>query len=101
MTSLSTAERGCLAIADISGYTNLLLSTELEHAEDAVNDLLQRVVAALSSAVGGGVAGAPAVWSSLVAAELAPAMPTDAAASATVKNTAQRESRERRTRRRW
>jgi uncharacterized protein DUF2652 len=47
MSGLSTAERGCLAIADISGYTNLLLSTELEHAEDAVNDLLRRVVDAL------------------------------------------------------
>ena len=48
MSSLSTADRGCLAIADISGYTNLLLSTELEHAEDAVNDLLNKVVASLA-----------------------------------------------------
>lgn len=47
MSSLSTADRGCLVLADISGYTNLLLSTELEHAEDAVNDLLERVVAAI------------------------------------------------------
>jgi class 3 adenylate cyclase len=47
VSSLSTAERGCLVLADISGYTNLLLSTELEHAEDAVNDLLKRVVESL------------------------------------------------------
>jgi uncharacterized protein YndB with AHSA1/START domain/class 3 adenylate cyclase len=47
VSSLSTAERGCLVLADISGYTDLLLSTELEHAEDAVNDLLKRVVESL------------------------------------------------------
>ncbi|MEX2211799.1 MAG: DUF2652 domain-containing protein [Gaiellaceae bacterium] len=46
-TGLSAAERGCLLIADVSGYTSLLLASELEHAEDALNDLIGRVVASL------------------------------------------------------
>jgi uncharacterized protein YndB with AHSA1/START domain len=44
---LKGAERGCLVIADISGYTGLLVDTELEHAQDALRDLIQTVVARL------------------------------------------------------
>jgi uncharacterized protein YndB with AHSA1/START domain len=41
------AERGCLAIADISGYTGYLTGTELEHAHDVLADLMRTVVGAL------------------------------------------------------
>ena len=44
---LKDAERGCLVIADISGYTGLLVDTELEHAQDALRDLIQTVVGKL------------------------------------------------------
>jgi hypothetical protein len=44
---LKGAERGCLVIADISGYTGLLVDTELEQAQDALRDLIQTVVGKL------------------------------------------------------
>ena len=44
---LKQAERGCLVIGDISGYTGLLATSELEHAQDALRDLIQVVVGQL------------------------------------------------------
>lgn len=38
------AERGCLVIADLSGYTDYLQTTELEHAEDVLADLTGTVI---------------------------------------------------------
>lgn len=38
------AERGCLVIADLSGYTDYLQTTELEHAEDVLADLTDTVI---------------------------------------------------------
>ncbi len=37
---LSRAERGCLVLADISGYTGYLACSELEHAQDVLADLV-------------------------------------------------------------
>ncbi len=44
---LAAAERGCLVIADISGYTRYLMGTELEHAQDVLADLMETVATAL------------------------------------------------------
>jgi len=44
---LKQAERGCLVIADITGYTGLMAGSELEHAQDALRDLIQAVVGQL------------------------------------------------------
>lgn len=44
---LSRAERACLVIADISGYTGYLAGSELEHAQDVLADLTETVVGAL------------------------------------------------------
>jgi hypothetical protein len=41
-------ERGCLAIADISGYTSYLSQAELEHAQDVLEDLTEAVVRSLT-----------------------------------------------------
>jgi hypothetical protein len=41
---LAAAERGCLVLADISGYTAYLLASELEHAQDVLADLTQTIV---------------------------------------------------------
>ena len=41
-------ETGCLAIADISGYTSYLGSAELDHAQDVLEDLTETVVRALA-----------------------------------------------------
>ena len=41
---LREPQEGCLAIGDISGYTGLLADTELEHAQDALRDLIRTVV---------------------------------------------------------
>jgi uncharacterized protein YndB with AHSA1/START domain len=41
-------ESGCLAIADISGYTSYLGAAELDHAQDVLEDLTEAVVRALS-----------------------------------------------------
>lgn len=43
-SSLASAQRGCLLIADISGYTEYLLGTELEHAEGVLADLIDTVL---------------------------------------------------------
>lgn len=44
---LTTPDRGCLLLADISGYTSFLAASELEHAQDILRDLTQTVVGAL------------------------------------------------------
>lgn len=44
VTRLAAAERGCLVLADISGYTAYLLASELEHAQDVLADLTQTIV---------------------------------------------------------
>lgn len=41
---ITAAERGCLAIADISGYTDYLVASPLEHAEDVLADVTSTVV---------------------------------------------------------
>jgi len=41
------ANRGCLVIADISGYTDYLVSSPLEHAEDVLADVTSAVVTRL------------------------------------------------------
>ena len=46
--ALRETESGCLAIADISGYTSYLGSAELAHAQDVLEDLTETVVRALS-----------------------------------------------------
>ncbi len=47
---LKGAERGCLVVADISGYTGFLAGSELEHAQDILRDLTQVVVGKLRPA---------------------------------------------------
>jgi Protein of unknown function (DUF2652) len=44
---IPAAETGCLVIADISGYTQYLRDTELEHAQDVLADLMETVVGGL------------------------------------------------------
>ncbi len=44
---LAPTERGCLVIADITGYTEYLAGSELEHAQDVLADLMRTVVAAI------------------------------------------------------
>jgi hypothetical protein len=46
--ALRGTESGCLAIADISGYTAYLAGAELDHAQDVLEDLTETVVRALS-----------------------------------------------------
>ncbi|HEX7172583.1 MAG TPA: DUF2652 domain-containing protein [Candidatus Limnocylindria bacterium] len=46
--ALRGTESGCLAIADISGYTSYLGNAELDHAQDVLEDLTETVVRALS-----------------------------------------------------
>jgi hypothetical protein len=41
-------ESGCLAIADISGYTSYLAGVELDHSQDVLEDLTETVVRALA-----------------------------------------------------
>jgi hypothetical protein len=43
-SSLATVDRGCLVLADISGYTGYLLASELDHAQDVLADLTEAVV---------------------------------------------------------
>ena len=43
--ALAAADSGCLVIADVSGYTQYLNSSELEHANDVLADLIETVVA--------------------------------------------------------
>jgi len=44
---LTPTERGCLVLADITGYTAYLTGAELDHAHDVLADLMGTVVAAL------------------------------------------------------
>jgi hypothetical protein len=44
---MSSTNHGCLAIADIGGYTRYLTGVELEHSTDVLADLLGVVVKAL------------------------------------------------------
>ncbi len=44
---IGDTEPACLAIADISGYTEYLAGVELEHAQDILADLVTTVVTAL------------------------------------------------------
>ncbi len=46
--ALRETESGCLAIADISGYTSYLGKAELDHAQDVLEDLTATIVRALS-----------------------------------------------------
>jgi hypothetical protein len=48
---IPAAESGCLVIADISGYTQYLHDTELEHAQDVLADLIETVVGGLRPAL--------------------------------------------------
>lgn len=41
---MPATEGGCFVSADISGYTQYLRDTELEHAQDALADLMETVV---------------------------------------------------------
>jgi uncharacterized protein YndB with AHSA1/START domain/class 3 adenylate cyclase len=45
--NLRPAEQLCLLIADISGYTGYLTSTEIEHAQDVIADFIEYVIRAL------------------------------------------------------
>jgi hypothetical protein len=47
----STTERGCLLIADISGYTDYVVSSPLEYAEDVVSDITREVMERLEPIV--------------------------------------------------
>jgi class 3 adenylate cyclase/uncharacterized protein YndB with AHSA1/START domain len=49
LPSLKPAEEVCLLIADISGYTGYLSSSELEHAQDVMADFVETVISALES----------------------------------------------------
>jgi uncharacterized protein YndB with AHSA1/START domain/class 3 adenylate cyclase len=42
--TLQESTRGCLLIADITGYTDYLRDTELEHAQDVLADLLETII---------------------------------------------------------
>jgi uncharacterized protein YndB with AHSA1/START domain len=44
---LGTPDRGCLLLADITGYTRYMGDTELTHAQDVVADLLETIVDAI------------------------------------------------------
>jgi uncharacterized protein YndB with AHSA1/START domain len=46
--ALRATELGCLAIADISGYTTYLAAAELDHAQDVLEDLTETVVRSLA-----------------------------------------------------
>jgi uncharacterized protein YndB with AHSA1/START domain len=47
-TALRQTEAGCLALADISGYTAYLTGAELDHAQDVLEDLTDTVVRSLT-----------------------------------------------------
>lgn len=46
--AIRQTESGCLALADISGYTSYLAGAELDHAQDVLEDLTNTVVRSLS-----------------------------------------------------
>jgi hypothetical protein len=41
------ADTGCITLADISGYSQYLGATELEHAQDVLSDLIRTVASGL------------------------------------------------------
>lgn len=41
---MATVQQGCLAVADITGYTQYLAGVELEHSQDVLADLMTTVV---------------------------------------------------------
>lgn len=41
---LQKADKGCLLLADITGYTSYLEGSELEHAQDVLTDLLETII---------------------------------------------------------
>jgi hypothetical protein len=43
-TTVRAADRGCLVICDVSGYSDYLHSVELEHAQDVLADLTETIV---------------------------------------------------------
>lgn len=45
--NLGTPDRGCLLLADITGYTKYMSDTELTHAQDVIADLLETIVEAI------------------------------------------------------
>ena len=47
---LGTPERGCLLLADITGYTQYMGDTELAHAQDVIADLLETIVETIEPA---------------------------------------------------
>ena len=47
---MTDVRRGCLVLADISGYTRYLSGVELEHSHDVLADLLNVVAEALAPA---------------------------------------------------
>lgn len=47
----ASKERGCLLVADISGYTDYVVASPLEYAEDVVADVTATVVARLEAVV--------------------------------------------------
>jgi uncharacterized protein YndB with AHSA1/START domain len=47
VSTLQRSTRGCLLIADITGYTDYLRDTELEHAQDVLADLLETIIAGI------------------------------------------------------
>lgn len=49
--SLTPPDKGCMVIADVSGYTRYLLGTELEHSQDVLRDLMETVVEHLRPAL--------------------------------------------------
>src|SRR5581483_70042 len=42
------AEQGYLVLADVSGFTSYLATTELEHAHDILHDLLDTTIGAMA-----------------------------------------------------
>jgi uncharacterized protein YndB with AHSA1/START domain len=46
--AIRQTELGCLALADISGYTSYLAGAELDHAQDVLEDLTETVVRSLA-----------------------------------------------------
>ena len=48
---IPAAESGCFVIADVSGYTQYLRDTELEHAQNVLADLMETVVRRLRPAL--------------------------------------------------
>ena len=41
---VGVADRGCLVVCDVSGYSDYLHSVELEHAQDVLADLMETIV---------------------------------------------------------